>query len=85
MQKRDNDIYNLLAAKYGVHKSVVSMICNHPFMFASRRIQDPDDEKTIMFAYLFKLRIRKRFKGNKKKVHDEREQKWIEKNLNKKS
>jgi hypothetical protein len=46
------------------------MVCNHPFIFASRRIADPDDEKSIMFGYLFKLRVKKRFKGKKREQYD---------------
>jgi len=74
MVSKNTDIYTILAEKHGLHKSVVSMICNHPFIFASRHISNPDDEKSLMFAYLFKVRLKRRFKGNKRKLYDEQKE-----------
>ena len=69
MLSKNRDIYGELAKKYDLHKSIISIICNHPFMFASRRISDPNDEKNLMFAYLFKLKLKKRFKGKKNEAN----------------
>jgi len=74
MVSKNTDIYSILAEKHGLHKSVISMICNHPFIFASRHISNPDDEKNLMFAYLFKIKLKKRFKGNKRKLYDDRKE-----------
>lgn len=70
MVSKNTDIFSILAKKHGLHKSVVSMICNHPFIFASRRISNPDDEKTLMFAYLFKIKLKSKFKNNKRTLYD---------------
>jgi len=70
MVSKNSDIYAKLAKKYGLHRSVIATICNHPFIFASRRISDPDDEKTIMFAYLFKVKLKNRFKNRKRESYD---------------
>jgi hypothetical protein len=75
MLSKNTDIYNRLAEKHGIHKAVISMICNHPFIFASRRIANPDDEKSFMYAYLFKIKLKKRFHNKKRMVYDEREAK----------
>jgi len=74
MVSKNTDIYTVLADKHKLHKSVVSMICNHPFIFASRRISNPDDEKTFMFAYLFKIRLKNRLKGKKRILSDEQKE-----------
>lgn len=58
-------IYTQLANKYNIPYQVVEVICNHPFKFASRIISDDVDIKPIMFGYLFKLKLKNRFKGNK--------------------
>jgi hypothetical protein len=65
MITKNTEIYSELSKKYNIHKAIISTICNHPFIFASRRISDIYDEKDLMFAYLFKLRLKKRFKGKK--------------------
>lgn len=49
-----------LANKHGVPANIVALICNHPFIFASKVMADPDNTKDIMFAYLFKLRLKSR-------------------------
>ena len=38
-----------------------------PFKFANRVIVNPEDTKPIMFAYLFKLKLKSRFKDDKRK------------------
>jgi hypothetical protein len=70
MLSKNTEIYGILAKKHGLHRSVVQMACNHPFMFASRRISDPDDERTLMFAYLFKIKLKKRFISKKRELYD---------------
>jgi hypothetical protein len=74
MVSKNTDIFNILAKKHGLHKSVVSMICNHPFIFASRRMSDPNDEKALMFAYLFKIKLKNLIVGKKKIMYDEKKE-----------
>lgn len=74
---KNGDIYSKLAEKYKLHRNIIMQICNHPFIFASRRMADPDDEKTIMFHYMFKVRMKNRFKGKKREIYDKRKAKEI--------
>ena len=55
-------IYTELANKYSLPYQVIEVICNSPFKFAKQVIADNNDQKDIMFAYLFKLKLKKKFK-----------------------
>lgn len=56
-------IYTELANKYGLPYQVIEVICNSPFKFAKQIIANDEDQKDIMFAYLFKLKLKKKFKN----------------------
>lgn len=60
-QKRVS-IYTELANKYDLPYQVIEVICNSPFKFAKEVIADDEDNKDIMFAYLFKIKLKKKFK-----------------------
>ena len=53
-------IITQLANKYDIPAPVIEVICNSPFKFANRVIVNPEDTKPIMFAYLFKLKLKSR-------------------------
>lgn len=55
-------IYTELANKYNLPYQVIEVICNSPFKFAKQVIANDEDNKDIMFAYLFKLKLKKKFK-----------------------
>ena len=55
-------IYTELANKYNLSYQVIEVICNSPFKFAKDIIANDDDSKDIMFAYLFKIKLKKKFK-----------------------
>lgn len=55
-------IYTELANKYNLPYQVIEVICNSPFKFAKQIMANDDDNKDIMFAYLFKLKLKKKFK-----------------------
>lgn len=55
-------IYTELANKYNLPYQVIEVICNSPFKFAKQVIADDNDDKDIMFAYLFKIKLKKKFK-----------------------
>ena len=57
---RDLSIYTKLANKYNLPVQVIEVICNHPFKFASI-ISNPDNIKSIMFGYLFKLKLKNKY------------------------
>ena len=59
-QKRTS-IYTQLANKYNIPYQVIEVICNHPFKFASNVIASNDDTKSIMFGYLFKIKLKKKY------------------------
>lgn len=65
MQKNVS-IYTQLSNKYDVPYRVVEVICNHPFKFANRVIADNDNDKSIMFSYLFKIKKKKRYESQSK-------------------
>lgn len=65
MQKNVS-IYTQLSNKYNVPYRVVEVICNHPFRFANRVIADDNNDKPIMFSYLFKIKKKKRYESQSK-------------------
>lgn len=58
MKKPGVSIYSELSNKYNLPLQVIKVICNHPFMFANRRISD-GDERPLMFTYLGKIKLKK--------------------------
>jgi hypothetical protein len=60
--QRTVSIYTELANKYNLPYQVIEVICNSPFKFAKTIMSDNDDQKDIMFAYLFKWKLKKKFK-----------------------
>lgn len=61
--QRKTSIYTQLSNKYNIPYQVVEVICNHPFKFASTVISDPEDTKSIMFSYLFKIKLKKKYES----------------------
>ena len=55
-------IYTELANKYHLPYQVIEVICNSPFKFAKSVIANDNDFKDVMFAYLFKIKLKKKFK-----------------------
>jgi hypothetical protein len=80
MQVTKSDIYTELSKKYSLHRNIIIQICNHPFVFGSRRISDDSDEKSIMYPYFGKIKLKNRFKNRKQLVANERSEKAIEYN-----
>ena len=64
-------IYTELANKYGLPYQVIEVICNSPFKFAKQIIANDEDQKDIMFAYLFKLKLKKKFKNESIQVRND--------------
>lgn len=54
-------IYTELANRYNLPYQVIEVICNSPFKFA-KQVMASDDTKDIMFAYLFKIKLKKKHK-----------------------
>ena len=63
-------IYTELANKYNLPYQVIEVICNSPFKFAKQVIANDEDNKDIMFAYLFKLKLKKKFKNENTQVRN---------------
>ena len=63
-------IYTELANKYNLPYQVIEVICNSPFKFAKQVIADDGDYKDIMFAYLFKIKLKKKFKNENTQVRN---------------
>ena len=66
--KKDKSIYTKLANKYNLPYQVIEVICNSPFKFAKQVMADDKDDKDIMFAYLFKIKLKKKFKNESTQV-----------------
>lgn len=54
-------VYTELGKKYNLPRQVIEVICNSPFKFAKEHISDNNDIKAIMFAYLFKIKPKKKY------------------------
>lgn len=65
MLQKQNNIYSVLAKKYNLPIPVIEVICNSPFKFAKEKIADDDNLKSIMFAYLFKFKLKKKYEVSK--------------------
>lgn len=63
-------IYTELANKYNLPYQVIEVICNSPFKFAKQVIANGEDQKDIMFAYLFKIKLKKKFKNENTQVRN---------------
>lgn len=63
-------IYTELANKYNLPYQVIEVICNSPFKFAKQVIANDEDQKDIMFAYLFKIKLKKKFKNETTQVRN---------------
>ena len=62
MQDKKVNIYTQLSNKYSIPSQVIEVICNSPFGFAKEVMSNDDDTKDIMFAYLFKLKLKNKYK-----------------------
>ena len=71
MAKKRN-IYQELASKHGLPQHVIEVICNSPFKFANKVMQDPNDLTPIMFAYLFKIKLKNYYAEDKYRSKEKR-------------
>ena len=60
-QQKKISIYSSLANKYNLPYPVIEVICNSPFKFAKEVMSNDEDTKDIMFAYLFKFKLKKKY------------------------
>ena len=58
-------IYTKLSNKYNIPYPIIEVICNSPFKFTNKVMADPEDNRSIMLAYLFKIKLKNRLDGNK--------------------
>lgn len=79
MIQLDNKIFEELSKKYGLHPNIIRSICTYPFIFAKKVIEDPDDEKDIMFHKLFRVKLKSIFKGKKSEPYIKTKKAHIEK------
>ena len=56
-QLQQSNIYRQLADRYDVPIQVIEVICNSPFKFTNKVMADPTDNRSIMLAYLFKIKF----------------------------
>lgn len=65
IQTKKTNIYTTLSNKYNLPYPVIEVICNSPFKFAKQVINGDVEYKPIMLAYLFKLKLKKKYETNK--------------------
>lgn len=58
--RNQTSIYTKLSNKYNIPYQVVEVICNSPFKFTNEAITALD-AKPVMFAYLGKFKVKKRY------------------------
>ncbi len=63
--RNQTSIYTKLSNKYNIPYQVIEVICNSPFKFANQSISNLDP-KHVMFAYLGKIKIKKRYEEDAK-------------------
>lgn len=61
MFQNKKSIYAELSNKYNLPYPVIEVICNSPFKFAKDVMSNENDMKAIMFAYLFKIKLKKKY------------------------
>lgn len=69
-RKTGTSVYTNLANKYNLPIQVIKVICNHPFMFASRRISE-GDKRPLMFTYLGKIKMKRRYEQEDNKAKED--------------
>ena len=62
IRNKEVSVYTKLSNKYNIPYQIIEVICNHPFMFLSRKIADDEDETNIMLTHLGKFKIKNRYK-----------------------
>lgn len=70
MIRKKSNIYLTLSKKYNLPVPVIEVVCNSPFKFAKEKIADDDNLKSIMFAYLFKFKLKKKYETDKTERRD---------------
>ena len=63
-EQNGTNIYTKLSNKYNLPYQTIRLICNHPFLFANRVISS-GDERPLMFTYLGKIKIKKKYATHK--------------------
>ena len=58
-----------VAQRTGEDKDIVAKICRFPFYFTVDVMKDLDDTHDILFANLFKFKLKKRYKENKQNLY----------------
>ena len=71
-KKTGTSVYTDLAYKYKLPYQVIRVICNHPFLFASRKIAEADT-KPLMFSYIGKIKMKKRYEQESNKIKEDTE------------
>ncbi len=69
-RKTGTSVYTELANKYNIPYQVIRVICNHPFLFASRKIAEADT-KPLMFSYIGKIKMKKRYEQESNKTKED--------------
>ena len=68
-QQKKISIYSSLANKQNLTYPVIEVICNSPIKFAKEVMSNDEDTKDIMFAYLFKLKLKRDIKKQNETVY----------------
>lgn len=61
------DVIKQVSKQTGIDKEIVDVVCKHVFRFTTDVMKDPQDTHEILFAKLFKFKLKNRFKDDKTK------------------
>lgn len=62
-----DDVIKEVTKRTQIDKDVVETVCKHPFLCTVDIMKDSADTHDILFAKLFKFKLKKRFKKDKTK------------------
>lgn len=64
-----NDIIKEVAKNTGIDREIVETVCKHSFEYTVQVMKDEEDVRDILFNKLFKFKLKRRFKENKKQKY----------------
>lgn len=66
------DVTKEVSKQTGADINIVDQVCKHVFKFTEQVMKDEEDLHDILFAGLFKFKLKTRFKDNKTKRYSKK-------------
>lgn len=58
-----------VSAETGVDRDTVAHVCKHVFLYTINTMKDNEDTRDILFHWLLKFKLKRRFKENKSRPY----------------